>query len=135
MALNGEAGPVDVFGTDYPTPDGTCIRDYIHVEDLAEAHVLALDYLANEQCSLRVNLGTGRGISVQEIINAVEEVTGLKVPLNYAPRRPGDPAQLVADPSLAETTLGWKAKKLDIRETVRSSWAWMTGPRKGRYTA
>ncbi len=135
MALNSEAGPVDVFGTDYPTPDGTCIRDYIHVEDLAEAHVLALDYLANQHTSLRVNLGTGRGISVQEIIDAVEEVTGLKVPLQYAPRRPGDPAQLVADPSLAESTLGWKAKKLDIRETVRSSWAWMTGPRKGRYNA
>jgi UDP-glucose 4-epimerase len=135
MALNGEAGPVDVFGTDYPTPDGTCIRDYIHVEDLAEAHVLALGYLAEKKNSLRVNLGTGRGVSVQEIIDAVEDVTGMKVPLQYAPRRPGDPAQLVADPSLAETALGWKAKKLDIRETVRSSWTWMSGPRKGRYTA
>jgi UDP-glucose-4-epimerase GalE len=135
MALNGEAGPVEVFGTDYPTPDGTCIRDYIHVEDLAEAHVLALDSLAKQECSLRVNLGTGRGVSVQEIINAVEEVTGMKVPLQYASRRPGDPAQLVADPTLAETALGWKAKKLDIRETVRSSWSWMSGPRKGRYSA
>lgn len=133
MALNGEAGPVDLFGTDYPTPDGTCIRDYIHVEDLAEAHALALDFLTKNKESLRVNLGTGQGVSVQEIINAVEEVTGLKVPLRYADRRPGDPPQLVADPSLAAEKLGWKAKKLNISETVDSAWQWMNGPRKGRY--
>ena len=133
MALNGEAGPVDLFGTDYPTPDGTCIRDYIHVEDLAEAHALALDFLTNNKESLRVNLGTGQGVSVQEIINAVEEVTGLKVPLRYADRRPGDPPQLVADPTLAAEKLGWKAKKLNISETVDSAWQWMNGPRKGRY--
>jgi UDP-glucose 4-epimerase len=133
MALTGEAGPVEVFGTDYPTPDGTCIRDYIHVEDLASAHAQALTHLANGGVSLRVNLGTGIGISVKEIIAAVEQVTGKKVPLVHAPRRAGDPAQLVADPSLAAELLHWKASHLDIEETVRSAWQWMNGPQKGRY--
>jgi UDP-glucose 4-epimerase len=133
MALTGEAGPLEVFGTDYPTPDGTCIRDYIHVEDLASAHAKALDHLAGGGASLRVNLGTGVGISVKEIIAAVEKVTGQSVPLVYAPRRAGDPAQLVADPSLAWETLQWKAQRTDIEETVRSAWNWMNGPRKGRY--
>jgi len=133
MALTGEAGPVQVFGTDYPTPDGTCIRDYIHVEDLAAAHAKALDHLAGGEASLKVNLGTGVGISVKEIIAAVEKVTGQSVPLEYAPRRAGDPAQLVADPSLAWETLQWKAQRTNIEETVRSAWNWMNGPRKGRY--
>lgn len=133
MALTGETGAIEVFGTDYPTPDGTCIRDYIHVEDLAAAHAKALDHLQSGGASLRVNLGTGVGISVKEIIAAVEKVTGLTVPVIYGPRRAGDPAQLVADPSLAWETLCWKAARTDILETVRSAWAWMTGPRKGRY--
>jgi UDP-glucose 4-epimerase len=133
MALTGEAGALEVFGTDYPTPDGTCIRDYIHVEDLASAHVRALDHLEAGGASLRVNLGTGVGISVKEIIAAVEKVTGLTVPVVYGPRRAGDPAQLVADPSLAWESLQWRAEKTDIFETVRSAWTWMTGPRKGRY--
>ncbi len=133
MALTGEAGPVEVFGTDYPTPDGTCIRDYIHVEDLAAAHARALDHLQSGGASLRVNLGTGVGISVKEIIQAVETATGRKVPLVYGPRRPGDPAQLVADPSLAWEKLGWKAEKTNILETVASAWTWMSGPRGGRY--
>jgi UDP-glucose-4-epimerase GalE len=133
MALTGEAGPVEVFGTDYPTPDGTCIRDYIHVEDLAAAHARALDHLGAGGESLRVNLGTGVGVSVKEIIQAVEQATGRQVPLIYGPRRPGDPAQLVADPSLAWEKLGWKAQKTNILETVSSAWKWMSGPRGGRY--
>lgn len=133
MALTGEAGPVEVFGTDYPTPDGTCIRDYIHVEDLAAAHARALEHLDAGGESLRVNLGTGVGISVREIIQAVEKATGREVPLMYGPRRAGDPAQLVADPSLAFEKLGWKAEKTDILETVSSAWKWMSGPRGGRY--
>lgn len=133
MALTGEAGPLEVFGTDYPTPDGTCIRDYIHVEDLAFAHARALEHLSAGGCSLKVNLGTGVGVSVKEMIAAVEKVTGKQVPLTYGPRRAGDPAQLVADPSLAERELGWKATRTNIEETVRSAWNWMTGPRNGRY--
>jgi UDP-glucose-4-epimerase GalE len=133
MALTAEAGPVEVFGTDYPTPDGTCIRDYIHVEDLAAAHARALDHLQAGGESLRVNLGTGVGISVKEIIQAVETATGREVPLVYGPRRPGDPDQLVADPSLAWEKLGWKAQKTNILETVGSAWKWMSGPRGGRY--
>ena len=133
MALTGEAGPVEVFGTDYPTPDGTCIRDYIHVEDLAAAHAKALDHLAAGGESIKVNLGTGIGISVKEIIAAVEKVTGRAVPLVYGARRAGDPAQLVADPSLAREKLGWRAQRCNIEDTVRSAWSWMTGPRKGRY--
>ncbi len=133
MALTGEAGPVELFGTDYPTPDGTCIRDYIHVDDLADAHARALDHLASAGESIKVNLGTGVGVSVKEIIAAVEEVTGLKVPLVLAPRREGDPAQLVADPSLALEVLGWQAQHRDVREMVRSAWMWMSGARKGRF--
>ena len=121
MALTGEAGPVEIFGTDYPTPDGTCIRDYIHVKDLAAAHAKALDHLANG------------GNSVKEIISAVEKVTGQTVPLVLGNRRAGDPAHLVADPSLAAELLGWRATRLDIVETVRSAWAWMNGPKRGRY--
>lgn len=133
MALTGEAGPVELFGTDYPTPDGTCIRDYIHVDDLADAHARALDYLAAGGDSIKVNLGTGVGVSVKEIIAAVEEVTGLKVPVILAPRREGDPAELVADPSLALEVLGWQAQHRDVREMVSSAWKWMTGERKGHF--
>ncbi|RYD35469.1 MAG: UDP-glucose 4-epimerase GalE [Verrucomicrobiaceae bacterium] len=133
MALTGEIPHLEVFGTDYETPDGTCIRDYIHVEDLADAHGRAVDYLLSGGESLQCNLGTGVGVSVKEIIDAAEEVTGLEVPVKYGPRRAGDPPRLVADPSLASTVLGWTAKHRDIRGMLRPAWAWMTGPRKGRY--
>lgn len=133
MALTGEIDHVEVFGTDYETPDGTCIRDYIHVDDLADAHGRALDHLLQGGESLRCNLGTGVGVSVKEIIDAAEEVSGKKVPVRYGPRRPGDPPALVADPSLAFSKLGWKAKHRDIREMIRPAWAWITGPRGGRY--
>jgi UDP-glucose-4-epimerase GalE len=133
MAVTGEIPHIEVFGTDYNTPDGTCIRDYIHVEDLAEAHALALDHLAAGGAPLSCNLGTGIGVSVKEIIAAAEQVTGRKVPVKFGPRREGDPDSLVADPSLAKTLLGWEARHKDVCETVRDAWKWMSGPNKGRY--
>jgi len=133
MAVTGEVSHLDVFGTDYPTPDGTCIRDYIHVDDLAEAHAKALDHLAAGGGSVSCNLGTGVGVSVKEIITAVEEVTGRPVPVKYSPRRAGDPPQLLADPSFAKQTLGWTARHTDVRDMVRSAWAWVNGSRKGHY--
>ncbi len=135
MAVTGEISHVDVFGTDYPTPDGTGVRDYIHVDDLATAHAKALDYLAAGGDSLRCNLGTGVGVSVKEIISAVEEVTGKKVPVQYGPRRAGDPPELLADPRLAAERLGWVARHRDVREMVRSAWTWLSGPRGGRFSA
>jgi UDP-glucose 4-epimerase len=135
MAVTGEISHLDVFGTDYPTPDGTCIRDYIHVDDLASAHAKAISHLTGGGDSLACNLGTGVGVSVKEIIAAVEEVTGRTVPVKYSPRRVGDPPQLLADPSFAKEKLGWVAAHKDVRDMVRSAWAWMSGPRQGRYDA
>jgi UDP-glucose 4-epimerase len=135
MAVTGEIECIEVFGTDYNTPDGTCIRDYIHVEDLADAHARALDHLAEGGESLCCNLGTGVGVSVREIIAAVEEVTGRKVPVKFGPRRAGDPDSLVADPSLARQLLGWVASRRDVREMVRSAWLWVDGPNRGHFPA
>jgi UDP-glucose-4-epimerase GalE len=123
-AAAGTAPPLQIYGSDYPTPDGTCIRDYIHVNDLAEAHVLALEYLENEKKSFAANLGTGRGYSVLEVIGAVERITGLKVPHNLTARRPGDPPALVADASRAEKLLKWKANR-SLDEIVSTAWNWM----------
>jgi UDP-glucose-4-epimerase GalE len=122
-AALGHSPPLTIFGTDYPTPDGTAIRDYIHVVDLAAAHVLALEWLATGNSSITVNLGSGQGASVLEVIAAVERATGLAVPRLYAGRRPGDPASVWADPSLASTTLGWRAR-MDLDEIVRSAVRW-----------
>ncbi len=133
MAATGEIGHLEVFGTDYDTPDGTCIRDYIHVEDLADAHARALDLLAGGGDSIRCNLGTGIGVSVKQIIEAVEKVGGLPVPVKYGPRREGDPPVLVADPSLAKRLLGWEAARVDIEDTVASAWKWFRGEGNGRY--
>lgn len=133
MALAGEIEGIEVFGTDYDTPDGTCVRDYIHVDDLADAHARALDHLAAGGDSFQCNLGTGVGVSVKEIIAAAEEVTGRKVPVSYGPRRAGDPDRLVADPTRAREILGWTARHRDVRDMVRSAWAWVGGPSGGRY--
>lgn len=133
MSLVGEIEYIEVFGTDYNTPDGTCIRDYIHVEDLADAHALALDHLAGGGDSVKCNLGTGVGVSVKQIITAVEEVTGKTVPVQYGPRRAGDPDSLVADPSHAKAVLGWEASRKDVRDMVKPAWLWMSGPHRGRY--
>ena len=135
MAVNGEIDHLEVFGTDYETPDGTCIRDYIHVEDLADAHARALDHLTTGGASVRCNLGTGVGVSVKEIISAVEEITGKTVPVKYGPRREGDPASLVADPALAKELLGWVASRRDIRDMIGPAWLWASGPNHGRYPA
>ena len=121
-AIQGRRPAVQIFGDDYPTPDGTCIRDYIHVSDLAEAHVLGLDYLDIGD-SVALNLGTGRGYSVKEVVSTIEKVTGRKVPSQMAPRRPGDPPSLVADPSRAEKLMNWKAKR-SLEEIVSSAWKW-----------
>jgi UDP-glucose-4-epimerase GalE len=114
---------IEVFGTDYPTPDGTCIRDYIHVEDLASAHALAIER-AEPGRFRALNLGTGRGYSVREVIRTVEKVTGLSVPVKEGPRRPGDPAELVAAPAKAMKELGWQPRYTDLEGIVRTAWAW-----------
>ena len=123
-AAMGVRAVLDVFGADYPTPDGTCLRDYIHVNDLAEGHVAALRYLQEKDKSLAVNLGTGRGTSVNEILDAVEKVTGSKVSKRIVPRRLGDPPALVADPRRAESLLQWKAER-SLEQMVSSAWKWM----------
>lgn len=125
-SITGKRAALEIFGDDYPTPDGTCIRDYIHVTDLAEAHVLGLEHLskgAKDDSGLAVNLGTGGGYSVHEVVAAVERVTGRKVPTHIGPRRAGDPPELVADPLLAERLLNWKAKR-SLDEIIASAWNW-----------
>jgi UDP-glucose 4-epimerase len=114
--------PVTVFGNDYPTADGTCIRDYIHVDDLAQAHILALEYLMAGGASQQFNVGTGTGHTVMQIIRAVEEVTGKQVPHIIGPRRPGDPPSLVAASDKLRSTLGWQPKYTDIRTIVQHAW-------------
>lgn len=123
-AMTGEKKALELFGDDYPTPDGTCIRDYIHVSDLAEAHVLGLKKLdALQGGGIQLNLGTGEGASVREVIAMIEAVTKLKVPYHMAPRRAGDPPELVADPTRAQETLGWKAKR-SLRDIIETAWRW-----------
>lgn len=121
-AIKGERQSIKVFGSDYDTSDGTCIRDYIHVEDLAEAHKLALEKL--DEFSGCINLGTGIGTSVKEIINAAEKVTGLKCPVEYVERRAGDPAKLYASNDYALKILGWKPKYTEIEDIIRTAWGW-----------
>lgn len=128
-AVTGERGELELFGSDYPTPDGTCVRDYIHVSDLADAHVLALKHIETGNSSSALNLGTGVGCSVKEVITMVEEVTGSRVPRRMAPRRPGDPPTLVADPSRAQSVLKWKATR-SLREIVQTAWNWEQGGRQ-----
>jgi UDP-glucose-4-epimerase GalE len=127
LALEASAGTgreVQVYGSDYPTPDGTCVRDYIHVNDLAEAHVKALQHLLDGGKSFTVNLGTGHGYSVREILTAVESVTGNVVPSCAGPRRPGDPPTLIADPARAQQLLQWKSTR-SLADIVASAWNWM----------
>jgi UDP-arabinose 4-epimerase len=121
-AMGGK--PLEIYGTDYPTPDGTAIRDYIHVQDLADAHVAALDRLRGGATNLFVNLGTGRGHSVREVIAAVEKVSGKKVPARESGRRAGDPPELVAEPRLAADVLGWTARIRAIETIVEHAWRW-----------
>jgi UDP-arabinose 4-epimerase len=127
LAACAANGPeLQVFGSDYPTPDDTCVRDYIHVSDLADAHVRALQYLETkgDGASLAINLGTGRGHSVLEVIRAAESTTGRKVRRTIGPRRPGDPPVLVAAPVKAQSLLGWTAKR-NLADIVSSASRWM----------
>lgn len=127
LALQAAAGAgqeLQVFGSDYPTRDGTCVRDYIHVNDLASAHVKALEHLAAGKDSVALNVGTGTGYSVQQVISAVEEATGKRVPRKLVARRPGDPPALVANPAKAQAMLQWKATR-GLREIVATAWKWM----------
>jgi UDP-arabinose 4-epimerase len=124
QAAFGTGPALSVFGTDYPTEDGTCIRDYIHVADLARAHVLALDHLLQGGASLCVNLGTGQGVSVRMIIRAIEAMTGQPLPVVYAPRRAGDPPSLVADPAQAHALLGFRTSQSDITTILRDAAPW-----------
>ncbi len=121
-ALDGNSVPV--FGTDYGTPDGTCIRDYIHVVDLANAHILALQKLENDDMSGIYNLGNGKGYSVKEVIETVKRVTGRKVATVDSPRRPGDPARLVASSKRICEELGWSPKYPELETIVRTAWEW-----------
>ncbi len=123
QAALGQRESISVFGTDYETEDGTCMRDYIHVDDLAVAHRLALEKLEDGK-QLICNLGTGHGHSVFEVIKAVEEVSGTKVKMKLTERRPGDPAKLFANPSRAKTLLGWEAQIPNLKDIVASAWHW-----------
>jgi len=123
-ATSSGAPPLQIFGTDYPTADGTCIRDYIHVNDLAEAHALALHRLGRGESSFAANLGTGEGHSVFDVVKAVEEATGRHVNFVKGPRRAGDPPALVADPSRAQQLLQWKATR-SLRDIVATAWKWL----------
>jgi UDP-glucose-4-epimerase GalE len=122
-ALLGRSAPLQVFGTDYPTPDGTCVRDYVHVDDLADAHLAALEHLERGGESVTLNLGTGVGSTVLEVLAAAEQASGRPVPHTLAARRPGDPTALFADNARARELLGWTPTR-SLQEIVRSAWAW-----------
>lgn len=123
-AAAGRRPHVEIYGEDYDTPDGTCIRDYIHVTDLAAAHVLALKYLDRDGAGGAFNLGNAAGTSVREVIALAGEITGREVPVRHAPRREGDPPRLVADSSRIVRELGWRPAHSDIRDIVATAWAW-----------
>ena len=122
-AATGASAQADVFGTDYPTPDGTCVRDYVHVLDIADSHVRALEEI--ERVSGEAfNVGNSRGYSILEVIDAVERITGKKISRKLGPRRPGDPAVLVASKEKLKNMLGWEAKHSSLDEIVSSAWSW-----------
>jgi UDP-glucose 4-epimerase len=124
QAASGRRSHISVFGRDYDTPDGTCIRDYVHIADLCEAHWLALQSLKNGGFSQSYNLGNGNGFSVQEVIDTAKSVTGREIPVKYGPRRDGDPARLVADSSLARKQLGWLPQYDRLETIIEHAWAW-----------
>jgi UDP-glucose 4-epimerase len=131
QAASGRRESVQVYGRDYDTPDGTCIRDYVHVTDLCEAHLLALDRLLQGGASAAFNLGNGNGFSVQQVIDTACEATGKAIPVKDAPRREGDPARLVADATLARKALGWNPRYDELETIVRHAWQWeKTGGRR-----
>ncbi|MGO8693154.1 MAG: UDP-glucose 4-epimerase GalE, partial [Rectinemataceae bacterium] len=123
-SLGGRGPAISIFGTDYPTPDGTCLRDYVHVNDLAEAHRLGLQKLLETGHSEDYNLGNGNGFSVREVVAAAERVTGLRASVIEKPRRPGDPPALVGSSAKARAILGWKPHYTDLEEIIRTAWLW-----------
>jgi UDP-glucose-4-epimerase GalE len=136
LALEAAAGlrpRLVIHGTDYPTRDGTCIRDYVHVADLADAHVLALRYLAKNPGASAFNLGNGGGFTVREVIAAAEQVTGRKIRVRSGPRRPGDPPALVGNAALARRKLGWKPRYRELEAIIATAWRWLQlGKREAR---
>ena len=126
----GQRQQITIYGDDYPTPDGTCIRDYIHVDDLGAAHVLALAHLKPGE-GLQLNLGTGRGASVREVIEACRRVTGHAIPTVLGPRRAGDPPELVADSRKAQRVLNWRPQYMDVESIVRTAWQWHSSHPRG----
>ncbi|MFH1267703.1 MAG: UDP-glucose 4-epimerase GalE, partial [Planctomycetota bacterium] len=130
LAALGRREKVTVFGTDYPTPDGTCIRDYVHVEDLSAAHVTAMEALKPGDARV-YNLGIGRGYSVKEVLDSAKRVTGVEIPAEYGPRRPGDPAILYADAQKIQRELGWSARYTEIDEIVSTAWNWFKNHPEG----
>jgi UDP-glucose 4-epimerase len=130
-AATGKRPAIQVFGTDYPTPDGTCLRDYVHVDDLSRAHIAVFPQLEKPGAALFYNLGTGTPTSVREVLRAVENVTGKKVPFIEAPRRAGDPPALYADSSKAKAELGWKVKYGDIESIIATAWKWHSAHPEG----
>ena len=131
LAAAGRAPEITVFGTDYDTPDGTCIRDYVHVCDLADAHLRAVRYLEEGGDSAQFNLGSGQGFSVRQVLDAVRTVTGIDFPIKYGDRREGDPARLVADSTRAREVLGWSPIYDDVEVCVRHAWDWMVSHPSG----
>ena len=123
-AATGSQTQFDIYGSDYPTADGTCVRDYVHVNDLADAHVLALEYLVRDGKTAAFNLGSGRGYSILEVLSTVEKVTGNTLQKHFCPRRPGDPPVLVADPQRALQLLHWEPSR-SLHDMVATSWNWM----------
>jgi UDP-glucose 4-epimerase len=119
----GQRESIKIFGSDYPTPDGTCVRDYIHVDDLGRAHLAALERLEQGQ-GMKLNLGVGRGFSVREVVEACRRVTGHPIPAEAAPRREGDPPELVADPTRARELLGWRPQFAEVEAIVETAWKW-----------
>jgi UDP-glucose-4-epimerase GalE len=128
----GRRPSVSIFGTDYPTPDGTCVRDYIHVTDLAQAHFLALKYLLQGGGSVNLNLGNGAGYSVRQVIDTAVQITGRPIPVEYAPRRPGDPPELVGSAVKARSLLGWTPEYASLENILRTAWRWHV--RGGRFS-
>ena len=124
QAAAGKRASISVFGTDYDTPDGTCIRDYIHVTDLAQAHVLGLEYLLEHQTSQIFNLGNGNGFSVKEVVDTARQVTGKEIAIEECPRRAGDPAVLIGSSTKARQMLGWEPKYADLNAIVKHAWNW-----------
>jgi len=124
QAASGRRKSISIYGNDYDTPDGTCIRDYIHVSDLCDAHLLAMDYLMKTRNSCTFNLGNGEGFSVRDVINTAKKISGKTMTIEYSQRRAGDPDILVADANKAKTELNWQPSKYQLHDIISDAWQW-----------